>query len=298
MEMMLHETKVWGVQEALLFSEHLTAHAHPFARKFIEEKQKNENFKHIEVQIRLDRLLRICNEIEKLTQLKTLRAQGTLYNNLYETEGFIFIKSKLKPKKLIIVFTTIFNNFGVSNLVIISMLMKYGSSILLLKNDDYSHYLNGVKGFGNDLDQVSLSIKTLIKKESINNISIMGYSSGGFASCFVSGQIPCTSYLGFSIVSDFSINSPLPVNLIIKENIRAQFPKKYLINLRDLVTKNSETKRRFIVGNLSHVDLLFAENLRDLSNTEISYVENSFHATPLDLIASGKMMQHLDWAFE
>ena len=123
----------------------------------------------------------------------------------------------------------------------------------------------------------------------------MGYSSAGYASCYISTVLPCEKYLGFSIATDLSIDSVLPLSWLMTPELRQHLHTNEFVNLRERVSESSQVPRRLVAGALWQDDMLHADNLWGLRNVEIEIMEQTFHDTPLAAIRHGKLDEYLKW---
>lgn len=293
-EASLQAPREWKLREVWETAYLLAVQAHPKARSFIEWALNNAT--HPDMQSRLRAYLSICDATDQCPAVAHVRAQPQLVEQLYDTHRSHFFRGNKKPEVLLVVFTTIFNNFGISNLVLYSLLQAAGVSILMLRDGTRASYLGGAQGMGHDLDACAQAIARLAKAQQCTHILITGYSSGGFASCYVSTRIPCAGYLGFSIVTDLSLQTALPTDVYLSKEIRTRFDSKYLI---DLSTSTAMTQppvpRRLLVGADSNVDQLFTNTMRHIPRLEVVQVANCRHDTPEVMLGTGELQQQLDW---
>jgi hypothetical protein len=112
-----------------------------------------------------------------------------------------------EPERLIIVFSTAYNNFDISFLVLHAIFLQYGYSILYLKNLDGGMFADGCPGFGTSIDTMQRGLEAFINSHGIVETFVTGFSSGGYASLYLAGQIGASPYLGFGIKTDWSRTS-------------------------------------------------------------------------------------------
>ncbi len=277
-----------------MIASQLALNAHPAARSFVRALQGK--LAHPDAQSRFEKLLNLCDQTDRLDGLSAMRGDAELTRSLYALDNFVFMEGSTARNKLAVVFTTMFNNFGVANIVLLAILKKFGVSVLLLKDSTLANYLGGAHQFGSDLDQLADSIRSFAAQKSCDRIYPMGYSSGGFASCYVSARIECAGYLGLSFPTDFSLDSTLPTDWFISRQVKERFDQRYLRDLARLLPE-APARRRVIAGTKSHRDLELALHLKDVEGVEVIPVENCMHDTPETLIARGEFEQHLDWLF-
>ena len=254
--------------ESLFLATEASQHGHPKALSFIDILQKQ--LKKKEVQDYLSSLKLQTQFINSIPGWGTVKANQEVLRKLYELNGYNFIKGSTYPDKLIIVFTTMYNNFYMSNPVFVAFLLQFGVSILILKDATRFNYLNGVKGLGGNLSEVAEKIKSIIAKERIQDVVITGFSSGGYSSLLFSCLVPCRRYLGFSIRSDFSDHSSLQSAKFFTNEVREKVDKRWLVNLKEMLTiSQSQCRRDIYVGQNTPIDIEHADNLRQINNVHI-----------------------------
>jgi hypothetical protein len=273
--------------ESLFLATEAIQHGHPKALSFIDNLQRQLQKR--ELQDYLYSLKLQGEFINSIPALNTVHTNQEALKKLYELNGYKYIEGSKYPDKLIIVFTTMYNNFYMSNPVFIAFLLQFGISILILKDATRFNYLKGVKGLGNDLAEVAKKIKLIITKEGIREVLITGFSSGGYASLILSCLVPCNRYLGFSIRSDFSDHSPLPSAKFFTNEVREKVEKRWRINLKEwLNASQMQCRKDIYVGQDTSVDLQHANNLRQVNNLHLHELSCG-HITLAPLMENGEL---------
>ncbi len=270
----------------------LACHGMPSARSFLERIRKGID--HSPVADQVAKLLGICDYTDGLEALPQILADQALFRKLYSLHGFELIEGSTARNKLVVVFTTVFNNFGIANTVLLAILKKYGVSVLLLRDTTRANYLGGASGFGKNIEDMSIRIETFAREKSFDRIYLTGYSSGGYASIYASMRIDCAGLLAFSSPTDFSLDTPLPTDRVISREVRQMFDPRHLLDLRPALSA-APAKRRMIVGANSPGDLLHTNHLRDVAGLDIVTIEGCAHDTPETLISRGEFERQLDW---
>lgn len=290
----LQAQRSWKLREVIETAHLLTVQAHPKARSFVEWALTSEM--HPDIQARLRSYLGICDYMDQCPAIAETQAQASLVEQLYATDGFTLIKGHERPDVLLVIFTTMFNNFGISSLVLYSLLRASGVSVLLLRDGTLASYLGGARSMGHDLDACAQAIAQLAAEQQCKQILVTGYSSGGFASYYVSTQLPCAGYLGFSIVTDMRLDTALPTDVYISKAIRERFDSKYLIDLSKLPCEGSHpAPRRLVVGADSAVDLRFTDQMAGVPGLEVIKVPDCRHDTPEVMLPTGQLQAQFDW---
>jgi hypothetical protein len=213
--------------------------------------------------------------------------------NLYSYNTPYFEKGKKYPGILFVVFTTMFNNFGMSNLALICLLRRIGISVLLLKDTSQKNYLIGIPGFGGDFSTSLKNLQNFIEKNNFRKTYFLGYSSSGFSSLFAAETVGCDGYLGFSIRSNLHPNSKIPISEYLKE-VRPSIPKSLQLNLREIIRKsNANFPVRLIYGEKAWLDSMHATNLAKSSRVTIKIIARCRHETVLHQLAHNELLDEL-----
>ncbi|APB98208.1 alpha/beta fold hydrolase [Polynucleobacter asymbioticus] len=279
----LREKKEISVSESLFLATEAIQHGQPYALSLIDCLLSQFHKK--EIQDFLFSLKLQCEFIESIQHWPMVKANPNTLKKLYELNGYQFIKGSKHPSKLIIVFTTMYNNFYMSNAVLAAFLLQFGISILILKDATRFNYLKGVQGLGDDLSKVANKIQLIIDQEGIKEVIIAGFSSGGYASLLLSCLVPCNRYLGFSIRSDLSEHSALAPPKFFLSEVRELLDKRWLINMRErLTTAAIDCRKEIYVGKDNTEDMRHADNLRGLPDVHL-------HELPCGHITIAPLMQ-------
>jgi hypothetical protein len=276
------------VDQAIFVAIELTQHGFPEASGIISGLQKQ--VKNPEASEFFGNLLKQSHFISLIPNWDAIRREEDLIKSLYKLNGYYFSGGDIYPEKLIVVFTTMYNNFYISNAVLFAFLSQFGVSILILKDATRFNYLNGVEGFGLDPSGIAKEIKSLASSENIKEIYITGFSSGGYGSLLCSCLIPCNGYLGFSISSDLSRNSLLVPGKFFTEDVSSKIPDNWLLDLREFVIDHaSSCNRTVFYGAKYKHDVAHAKHLIGIPNLTLHELENCGHITVGALMESGEL---------
>lgn len=238
----------------------LAQYDRPDIRRFTEER----------------RLLR--EKVAALPGFDAIKSDARLGQALYRLDRPYFERGAAHPEKLLILFTTMFNNFELSNPAILALLRPLGISILILKDASCFNYLLGIPGFGDDIEGSLTALKRFIAKQPIAEVYISGYSGAGYASLMLSTLLPCNGYLGFSVRTDLAAGSPRSPGSLFTEAARAQVPVSLCRNLAPRINAGPRTTPyRIIYGSLSERDRAHAHNIADRPAVSIEEIAGCGH---------------------
>ena len=183
-----------------------------------------------------------------------------------------------------IVFTTKYNNFYISNLVLAAVLVQSGCSVLFLKDTSNFGFLKGISGFGGDWES-SMRLLTSWVAGRAGPLSVVGFSSGGYAALLAAIILKPDRCAGFSVRTDLSTGSALPGPLFISIKDREEIPLNLLQSLTPLISE-SEFPFSLYAGNEDKVDIAHADAVSHLPNVSLRVFPNTAHISVRPLFLS------------
>ncbi len=276
--------------EEFFLAAQLVKHGHPAAGALI--KRLKSVTSHPQALALIREFEGMSREINLIADLRTTLADRRLIERLYQTRGFNLDRGTARQEVLFVVCTTMYNNFGVSNAVFYAMLKQWGVSTLFLKDTTAFNYLKGVHGLGGNLREVAEGLRGIIRDNGFSKVYLLGYSSSTYASLRLSYEIPCTKYLGFSVVSDLTPASPRLRPKFFTAAVRSEIDQDDLFDLRPHAEARPDGVGRAIYfGGDFEIDARHADNLRGLPGYEIVEVSGCGHSTVERLCAEGKLFR-------
>ena len=213
------------------------------------------------------------------------------FTRFYHLNGGLLQRPLQPSGKLLVVFTTIYNNFWISSLALASLLEPAGVNVMILKDATHNHYHRGVDGFANDIPGITQSIQALAKNLNADSIFVSGFSSGGYAAMLVSLMLQCRGYLGFSHQVDLSEGSTLPSSLFLPDAVRAQLDQRWFLDLRTLLDRaDPQISRTLIYGDRSPRDVAHAKHLEGNAAIQLVKATDIGHNTVLKLLRTGEFI--------
>jgi hypothetical protein len=252
---------------------------HDVAKKF-EEHQPNRIF--LRATEKKQKLWNACRQ--QINSSKIAENSGIM-RELYGPNSVFYRNSSRSKDVLIVAFTTMFNNFYISNAVLASVLIKTGCSFLILKDQTEHYYLNGITEFGSDLNAATKKIEEFAVKSRFKDIRILSYSASGYASMLYAANIPqTTKVLCLSPRTDYSDDSTLPAGDGF-DKIRNNVPRDLRSNLKDMLDF-STFATTIVYGSENKIDQAHAENLSQIRQVDIQKHDGCGHETPSFLLVN------------
>ncbi len=277
--------------DSLFLAENAVMQGLPEAGYFLENLMQMA--RQVDVRAYLEELQGRLKFVRAQAALPAIMVDATLLARLYAPSGYVFLAADKPTDKLLVVFTTIYNNYQLSNAIMLSILRPLGVNVLFLKDETYRTYIGGVEGFGQTIEETAQHIMRLAESEGLRRIYITGFSSGGYGSLYAASIIPCTAYLGLSVYVDWRPTSPLPRRLrfspAIEEKLSSSALGLYQRNLKTLVAGRPGTfPITLYYGEQSTDDRLHAMEMAPVSGVDIRCVPGAGHGLVGHLMRTGE----------
>ena len=267
-------------------ADQMVAHGHPNAQPLLHALR---NVRHHEVALHVARLQLSHKEVAKGFRLNAVDDQ--LLNSTYRENGYFIVKNQRPVRKLLVLFSTMFNNFFFSNLVFCHLLRDLDCHILYLKDSTLANFHHGVEGLAPDIPGIAERIKTFASEIGADQLYFSGFSSGGYPALLISLLVGGAGFVGFSHETDLSPGAKYPPGSHFTPEVRARVNPRWLLDLRaELVMADPATPRWMYYGANDHRDAGHARNLEGVAGIEVNRVADVGHNTVLCLMASGQLL--------
>jgi hypothetical protein len=274
-------------RQALSLAEELLSHGHPDTPRLTALLRQNPHRDVVRHGVLLEKCfeqLRARLHIEDVDRRQIVRA--------YRKDGYLLFESPQKSRKLLVIFTTIFNNFYISHLALRGLLEELGCHLLFLKETTLANFQRGVASFAVDLPDIAVQIQAMARRLGADQIYLSGYSSGGYAALQTSLRLPCQGYLGFSHATDLSPGSRLPYLAHYDEEVFAQLDPRWLVDLRlGLEDADPAIPRVLVYGDRGWKDVAHSRHLAGLQTIRLVRLAGANHDTIKYLLARGRLTE-------
>lgn len=239
----------------------------------------------------LTQLMRRHAVIQSLPCLKEVQSDGEAVGQLLDNTGYTFRPGSFRHDTAIVIFTTVFNNFGVSNVVTDAFLAQLGVSRLYLKDGTDFSYFRGVEGLADSLGDLPDAVADLLASRGIRETIVTGFSSGGYASLHFATSRRYAGYVGYAIYTDISATSPLIMPEFLRR-VRDRVPPEYYIDLRPRLADNPQAMPcKLFFGKSDVEDRVHAMHLIDCPTVEVTCHADGGHDVTLPLIDDGRFLE-------
>ena len=234
---------------------------------------------------RLDTINRRFREAQLAAKVNAL---GTFGARLLDNKEEVVLSVARRSRTLLVVFSTMHNNFWVSCPVLHCLLPTGTVSVLYLKDPREMMYLCGLQTYGATFAALADGIRSVARELAINDIRVAAFSSGGYAALLMASLLEANAYLGFSVRTDLSPTSPLPTDRYVMRKALRDAAAAHLIDLKPMLRERASPKRGILYyGNLARIDVAHARHLADLPDFIVKEVPNTWHNTIVTLLADG-----------
>jgi len=214
-----------------------------------------------------------------------LRYEPSLLNAQEPT----FVQAEAQDPPTVIVFTTKYNNFYISNLVLAALLVQSGCSVLVLKDTSNFGFLEGISGLGWNWESSMSSLTSWVSCRA-GPLSVVGFSSGGYAALLAATILKPDRCVGFSVRTDLSPGSALPTPPLMPIKERDEIPLNLRQSLTPLIAE-SEFPFSLYAGNDDQVDIAHANAVSHLPNVSLRVFPNTAHISVRPLFLSHALSQ-------
>jgi hypothetical protein len=276
---------------ALTLADQMLSHGHPDTLRVSALLKQNPHRDVVATGVMLEKCfaeLRRRLHVEDLDRKQIVRA--------YRKDGYLLFESAAKSRKLLVVFTTIFNNFYISHLNLQAMLKDLGCHLLILKETTLANYQRGVASFAPDFPGVADKIRATARQLGADRIYVSGFSSGGYAALLTSLLLPSHGYLGFSHTTDLSPGSPVARPWYLTDEIYAQLDQRWLVDLRvALQAADPAVPRVLVYGDRTSKDIRYAGHVAGLDTIRLLRLRNASHNSIQYLLGKGRLTALFSW---
>jgi hypothetical protein len=208
----------------------------------------------------------------------------------YQQDGPLYLRKNEKSSRLLVLFTTRFNNFYYSNAIMAALLSGLDCDLLFLRDSSYSSFWRGAKGIADDFTGIGDKILETARRNDIERIYLTAFSAAGYAALVTSLRIPCHGYLGFSqIVDGNMVLSQIPERY---SGLIAQVDTQRLVDSKPLLEDaDPAIPRALYYGALNSRDVAQARHVEGLPSIRTICMPDVGHATIRALLAADQLRQ-------
>lgn len=271
----LYNSSDLTVREALFVVTQLVNHGFPEAHGAIESLRRK-----LPQEAAADYLSRLALRhaaIQKLPELKNILSDDQVVQALYATSGFTFRPGTTRTSVAVVIFTSKFNNYHISNVVLDALLAELGVARLFLKDTTASIYFRGVQGLCDDLQALPESIQSLLDQKGCERSIITGFSTGGYAALYSALHMSHIGYAGFSTHTNVARSSRLPMYNVFAA-LRGHVTEDSLLDMSALLANSQkQANYRFYFGDKDSLDRAHALHLSGQKRVSIFEIADAGH---------------------
>lgn len=241
-----------------------------------------------------NRLAAAARQLRRSGVLNDLAAMPRLGGEGGSNEAFL-ARNPAGSSKVIIVFTGLALRFWLSLMVLHSFLKRLDTHIIYLADLRQLLYFDGLGSIAKGYDGLLVALRERTRSLGITDIHVMANSAGGFAALRYAMDLQAKSFLGISIRTDLSDQSPLPTGAYFKRKVLRNAAPHMFVDMKPLLAKSRWPERIILYcGEKNPIDPHHAQHLADLPNVEITMLkDDSSHDVIPALLAQGAFEQVL-----
>lgn len=194
-----------------------------------------------------------------------------------------------RSRKLLVVFASMYGDFWISLPVLHCLLPSESTTVLYLKDPANMMFLCGLKHFGPGFDALCAGIRAVAAERAIDDIRVMGFSSGGFGGLLAATRVGASAYLGLSVRTDLDPRSALANDRYAsRDGLRAAAPD-LMVDLKPVLEKSAFPRLGVLYyGARNRIDAAHARHLEGVRNFKVNGLPDARHNTVMSLLAEGR----------
>lgn len=221
-----------------------------------------------------------------------LRPTRSVFKNdarlkLYDRSAPVYYKGPKNSNPFLLIFTTSYNNFYISNLALAESLAQAGFSFLIVKDPSGMQYTQGIANISSSwVESINWLRKFIRKDTGKQNIVFSGFSSSGFSSILAALACNPDYTVCFSPKTTMKEDKGTVPSKVMTRKMYDRIPSFLKCDLLEQVSLYSSPVSIF-VGHDSSVDLRQAERLSEVPSVTVQKVANTGHISFLPLLLEG-----------
>lgn len=195
---------------------------------------------------------------------------------LYHPRVPVYYGNQNNNRRLAVVFTTSYNNFYVSNMILAKIIIDLGYSFLCLKDPTGLQYSRGICEISQDWLSSLEWIMSGIEEIKPSNVIFLGFSSSGYSTLLAAKTIKPDTTLGFSICSTMVSGGAVMRSKLITDELYDLIPSDLKLDLasREITFP---THIRLYYGDESLNDTRHSLRLAGKKNVKVSSINGEGH---------------------
>jgi pimeloyl-ACP methyl ester carboxylesterase len=225
---------------------------------------------------RLNRLIAASRQLRRSGVLDDLRsmtdAGADIMDGRYEAYT---ARYEGETRKAIVVFTGIDPRIWLSLMMLHMFLKRLNTHVIYLTDHRQLIFIDGLETVAQGYEGLRDALARTLDDLGVEELHVMANSAGGFVGLRAAAELKAKSFLGMSIRTDLSENSPIPVGDFFKRpELRAAAPH-LMVDLKPLLRASPWPERIILYsGDGNPIDRPHAEHLADLPNATVNLLPN------------------------
>jgi len=240
---------------------------------------------------RAHRVIAFLKKSKLVEELSALVSSGSAPNQILQGRHDSLFYKRDGGTKLLIVLPGAGDNFFISLNVLWAFLRRLPLHVVFLRDTEDLLFLNGVKSLGGSYQATVSRLRRLMRELGQPGLYVMGSSAGGFGGLIYALGLGARAFLGLSVHTDLSPNSPVPrMKYYFRPELRERIPT-FLVDTYPLVAAQKGAMRiKLFYAEGQDGDRQQATRLMGLPNVDVEAVPGKIHDVASLLLAQGRFM--------
>ncbi len=196
-----------------------------------------------------------------------------------------------ETRKAIVVFTGVDPRVWLSLMMLHLFLKRLNTHVIYLTDLRRLIFFDGLATVARGYDGLLQALRQTLAELGADEVHVMANSAGGFAGLRYAIDLQAKSFLGLSIRTDLSPNSPIPVGRFFHRPELSELAPQMHIDLKPLLARSPWPERVILyAGDSNPVDRPHALHVASLPNVELTLLPNHIeHDVISALLARGDL---------
>lgn len=236
----------------------------------------------------LRRLSAAAEHVRSVSGLSAILADEPGLEKLFSLRSSTYAAGHT-AQKLVVVYSTAYNNFDISFPFLHCLLAPHADRILYVKNPGRGIYTTGNSEYGSSIDEMSSRLCGLLASINPSHVTVMGFSGGGYAALHLAAKARADVFVGLGVRTDWSRDSACELVRGRTAPDASDYATNTLCNMRDMPEITEIRRAVLYYGDRDDTDRSQALNMAGLPNFAIHAVRPGTHNLVMDFLASGRL---------
>jgi len=225
---------------------------------------------------RLNRLIAASRQLRRSGVLDDLRSMTDAGADIMDGRHEAYTaRYEGETRKAIVVFTGVDPRIWLSLMMLHMFLKRLNTHVIYLTDHRRLIFLDGLETVAPGYEGLRDALRRALDDLGADEVHVLANSAGGFVGLRSAIDLRAKSFLGMSIRTDLSDDSPIPVGEFFRRPQLRTVAPHMLVDLKPLLEASPWPERIILYsGDANPVDRPHAEHLADLPNVAVNLLPN------------------------